>query len=456
MITQISINQQNKSFSSLQGKSRLDSLIDRIQSANKEINTILETPIQTKKEEKTQKKIDEPKKEEKPLKTLDQKIVENDNNKSVQVGLDDNENNQEINENKEDNKDNNNVNQDNQENQETQINNNNDNQNQNQEQEKNNNNLDVEIPFVKKIKKMLNELKSMKEKPGITEEEINNDVSELPKRAMVEMSLSDFKIKKKYESIKKQLDEKNNYIKKLENEIVNQRILNNNLKKSEGEHLLKISALEDELRVMKLKLLGYNTSEELNIHNHQQYKTDANNCGHIYGEKLVHSMWVRGNNTPNNINNINNNFDLDNSRPILNKGERWRAPWISQSHGNINRMVMRNINKNLYNNENIHTRTENKLNYEIGEKNNFDINNNRYESFKSNNNNNFNGGGNNFQRVSGMILENSNKMKLTKNFSNEFNRFRIGNNNNNMNNNNMNNNIMNKNTNTNSNNSYFK
>ena len=214
MITQISINQQNKSFSSLQGKSRLDSLIDRIQSANKEINTILETPIQTKKEEKTQKKIDESKKEEKPLKTLDQKIVENDNNKSVQVGLDDNENNQEINENKEDNKDNNNVNQDNQENQETQINNNNDNQNQNQEQEKNNNNLDVEIPFVKKIKKMLNELKSMKEKPGITEEEINNDVSELPKRAMVEMSLSDFKIKKQYESIKKELDKKNEYIKK--------------------------------------------------------------------------------------------------------------------------------------------------------------------------------------------------------------------------------------------------
>jgi hypothetical protein len=434
MITQISINQQNKSFSSLQGKSRLDSLIDRIQSANKEINTILETPIQTKKEEKTQKEIDESKKEEKPLKTLDQKIVENDNNKSVQVGLDDNEN-------KEDNKDNNNTNQENPENRETQINNNNDNQK--QEQVKKNINLDVEIPFVKKIKKMLNELKIMKEKPEITEEEINNNVSELPKRAMVEMSLSDFKIKKKYESIKKQLDEKNNYIKKLENEIVNQRILNNNLKKSEGEHLLKISALEDELRVMKLKLLGYNTSEELNIHNHQQYKTDANNCGHIYGEKLVHSMWVRGNNTPNNNIN-NNNFDLDNSRPILNKGERWRAPWISQSQGNINRMVMRNINKNLYNNENIHTRTENKLGYEFGEKNNFD-NNNRYESFKSNNNNNFNGGGNNFQRVSGMILENSNKMKLTKNFSNEFNRFRIGNNNNN---------IMNKNTN--SNNSYFK
>ena len=46
---------------------------------------------------------------------------------------------------------------------------------------------------MKKIKKMLNELKVMKEKPGITKEEINNDISELPKRAMVEMSLSDLK-----------------------------------------------------------------------------------------------------------------------------------------------------------------------------------------------------------------------------------------------------------------------
>ena len=54
--TQIKIDQTNKSFSSLQGKSRLDSLMERIQSANKEISTILEKPILPKKEEKIQKK----------------------------------------------------------------------------------------------------------------------------------------------------------------------------------------------------------------------------------------------------------------------------------------------------------------------------------------------------------------------------------------------------------------
>ena len=454
--TQIKIDQTNKSFSSLQGKSRLDSLMERIQSANKEISTILEKPILPKKAEKIQKKKDDST-EDKPLQTLNQKITENDNNnKSIQVGLDDMENNQENiennnnneNINKEDNKDDN-------VNQETQVVNNIDNQEQKEqkEQESNINDLKPEIPFVKRVKTIINELKIMKEKAGIKEEDINKDISELPKRAIVEMSLSDFKIKKKYESIKKELEEKNNYIIKLENEIVNQRIINNNLKKSEGEHLLKISALEDELRVMKLKFLGHNTSEEFNIHNHQQYNTDPNNCGHIYGEQLVHSNWIKDTKTPNAYNNMNH-FDLDNSRPLLNKGERWRAPWISQSHGTFNRMIMRNLNKNLINNpnENPITRTDNRYSYEISEKNNFvNNNNNRFENFKSNNINNhnlFNGGNNNFQRVSGMILDNSNKMKLTKNYSNDFNRFRIGNNN--INNNNNNNNIMNNN------NSYFK
>ena len=285
--------------------------------------------------------------------------------------------------------------------------------------------MDIDIPFIKKTKSLLNELKKMKQKSGIGEDEINNEIKELPKRAMVEMSLSDFKIKKKYNELKKQMDEKNEYIKKLENEIVDQRILTNKLKKSEGEYLLKISALEDELRVMKLKLLGYNTSEQYNQHSHDKFSTDANNCGHVYGENLIHSMWVRDN-----IGNRQlNNFEYDNSsKPVINKGEKWAAPWVSQSVGNMNRMI-RNVHlRNNFNNDGGQFKTEHRFNYEIGEKNNFE-NNQRYNNLRLNNN--FNGGNSNFQRVSGMILGSPNKVKLTKNFSNEFNRFRIGNNNNN-------------------------
>ena len=404
----MSINPQNQlesskkshiiNYTSLQGKTRVESLIERIQSANKEINTILEKTEETKKQENKDNNISS---KEEPLKTLNEKIT--DNNKAVQVGLDEN------------------VNEENKDNEEIPT-------NSNKEENKNNENvLDIDIPFVKQTKLLLNEIKKLKETDNIKEDDINQEITELPKRAMLEMSLSDFKIKKKYDTMKKEMEEKNTYIKKLENEIVNQRIINNNLKKAESENLLKISALEDELRVMKLKLLGYNTSEQYNHHSHDKFNTDANNCGYVYGENMIHSMWVRDNITNKKL----NNFEIDNNgKPILNKGERMGAPWISQSVGNMKRMV-RNDNFNRGNfNEIGQFRTDNRFNYEMAEKNSFD--NERY-NFRGNNNfNNFNGGPNsNFQRVSGMILNSpTNKVKLTKNFSNEFNRFRIGNNNN--------------------------
>ena len=409
MNAQNQINSPKKShiinYTSLQGKTRVESLIERIQSANKEINSLLENSEESKKVVNTDNKSP---KEEKPLKTLDEKITDI-NNKSIQVGLDEN-----INEDK-------NANNENNENKE-------ENTNKKEENKNNEKVLDFDVPFVKKTKLLLNEIKKLSENENIKEENINNEISELPKRAMIEMSLSDFKIKKEYDTIKKQLEEKNTYIKKLENEIVDQRIITNKLKKAEGEYLLKISALEDELRVMKLKLLGYNTSEQYNHHSHDKFKTDAGNCGYVYGENMIHSMWVRDNMDNKKL----NNYEIENNgKPLLNKGERWEAPWVSQSVVNMNRVLRNGLLNRDHFNEIGQFKTENRFNYEMGEKNNYD--NERYNNFRGNNNmSGFNGGNSNFQRVSGMILNSpNNKMKLTKNFSNEYNRFRIGNNDNN-------------------------
>ena len=425
-------------YSSLSGKTRVDSLMDRIQSANEQINCILENPnpkiTQNKNNEKNAKFSSSTKESEnisssQPQKLLNE-IISDENNKSIQVGLDDNANkneNQANNETKENNNENNNENNGSTENKE------NNNKNITLPTDKKDDivNNDIDIPFIKRTKNLLNELKKLKEKGQVKEDDINNEVSELPKTAMLEMSLSDFKIKKKCELLQKELEDKNNYIKALENEIVNQRTVNTNLKKSEGEYLLKISALEDELRVMKMKLLGYNTSEQYNNqHNHEAFNTDANNCGHIYGEKLVQSMWVRNDNLPKNNNNLNN-LEFQNSRPILNTNERRKLPMISNSHGNLSRFV-RNINLNNNTNEMRGIQTENILFSENEDKNSFNSfsHNGRYDNFKPNNNN-FNGGGNsNFQRVSEMILRTPNKVNMNRNFRNEFNRFRIGNNNN--------------------------
>ena len=388
-------------YTSLQGKTRVESLVDRIQSVDKEISTILETTQIPKNLEKTEKNTISTEKDKKEI------PLEYDN-KSVQVGMED-INNEEINNEKVEK---------NEIKENTTPNNNNINPEEPKKIEKN---FDIEIPFIKKTKLLLNELKKLKEGGDIKEDEINNEITELPKRAILEMSLSDLKIKKKYESIKKELDKKNEYIKKLETEIVKQRLINSDLKKSESENLVKISALEDELRVMKLKFLGYNTSEEYNQHSHDKFQTDSNNCGHVYGERLVQSMWVRDNVTNKNL---NNNEIENNGRPLLNKGDKWgTTPWISHSVGNMSRILRNhNMNRNM-NNEYEQLKTENRFG-ENEEKYNF--NNRRYLNYRFNNNYN---DGNNFQRVSGMILGSPNKIKLSKNFNNEFNRFRIGNNN---------------------------
>ena len=444
-----------KNYTSLSGKSRIDSLNDRIKSANEQINEIIENPnkdiplntlkvqLQPKNEEN---KVISP---SQPQKLLDE-IISDENNKSIQVGLDNNnnDNKNEDQEKKEENKENN-ENQENKDNQEKKdINDSN--KIQNQEEKIIEENNDIDVPFIKKTKLLINELKKLKEKAEIKEDAINNEVSDLPKRGMLEISLSDFKIKKKCEILKKELDDKNNYIKTLENEIVNQRVINTNLKKSESEYLLKISALEDEIRVMKMKLLGYNTSEQYNTHhNHELYKTDENNCGHVYGEQLVQSMWIRDNNITNmppTFNNINsfNNLESDFGRPIFNtNNERRRLPAISHSHGNMRKMIRNNI-LNMNNDESTTFKTENRMFSENQEKNAFNNynNNGRYDNYRLNNDFGFNNGGNNFQRVSEMILETPSK-RMNKNFRNEFNRFRIkihNNNNNNNNNNNINNN----------------
>ena len=383
-------------YSSLQGKTREDSLINRIQSANKQMEILLENKSKTKKTEK----ISPP--PPKPKQTTTNQMTTEDNIKSTQVAT--TENNL-VNENN-----NNNEIQETVEGQKIKIN-------------KNNviNEEKIEMPFIKKTKNLLNELKKLKEKGEIKEEEINKEIEELPSRALIEMSLSDFRTKKKYEAVKKELSEKNEYIKKLENEIVNQRLITNKLKKKEGENLLKISALEDELRVMKLKLLGYNTSEQYNYHAHEKLHTDANNCGHMYGEKLIQSLWVGDNN---NIRRNNMyNFDYYNGRPMINKGEKWQAPWVSQSQGNMGPML-RNFHKN-YNNEMGRIRTaENRNGYDFMERNDYNGYGGAGERYDSYNNgyNGYNGydynrGNNDFKTVSGMILETPHRIKLTRNFN---------------------------------------
>ena len=407
-----------KNYSSLTNKTRIESLNERIHNANELINSFVERAITENLEEKKDT-IQKQEINNNQMTSLNDiiksdSIINNTNtintNKSVQVDESiinkENSGNNNIEEKKENNNMENNLENNNNETQKINENNNIEKkeeiplkaQNEEIKKEKEEN---IDIPFLKKTKLLLMELKQLREKSLIKEEDINKEiVTELPKRSLLEISLSDIRSKKNYEKLKKEITEKDKYIKELELEIYNQKKENIRLKKSENENLLKISALEDELRVFKSKFMKY-------------YSQTENNSPQEYGEKLVRSMWIRDNiieNKNENIidmdNNSNSNMTFNNrsnTNNLRNNNRnsfyknKWGSPWNSQSQRKLNNNDSVNLNNNF---------------------------------------NNYNGGQSNFQRVSGMILDNnkSNRIRLNKNYGNEFNRYKNGNNYNNKNN----------------------
>ena len=120
------------------------------------------------------------------------------------------------------------------------------------------NSQDIEInsPFIKRMQFILNELNQLKDNSAMNEGLLNQEVANLPKNGLIILSLSKIKLKKQHKKLKESQQEKNDYIKKLENEIVNQRISLEGIKKAENEHLLKISAYEDQIRILKSKVFG--------------------------------------------------------------------------------------------------------------------------------------------------------------------------------------------------------
>ena len=462
-----------QNYSSLLKKTRIESLNERILRANELINSFVEkTKIEYPDSEENKNNLQKNENKTPYVTELNEiKKEENNNtnnintNKSVQVdeeknnienngGIENNNNiNEENNNNIENNtnnennniENNNNTNNENITNNENNINNK-ENNNENiitsmenielkENQEKKEENIikteakksikeEIDVPFIKRTKLLLMELEKLKEKSSlIKEDQINKEIiTELPKRSLLEISRTQIKSKKTCEILQKKLIEKEKYIKAIESELYKQQKENMRLRKSENDYLLKISALEDELRIIKNKFISYHSRTE-------------NNSAYLYGEKIVKNIRddilenkninsyfsMNNNHINNNVNNNANNHNVNhnstnmtfNKNNINNKrnsfyNNKWNAPWISQSYRKINHI------NNINNNESI-------------EMNN--INNH----FSSNINNIHNGGQSNFQRISGMILENNNnnnKIRLNKNYGNNFNRFRNGSNDN--------------------------
>ena len=185
---------------------------------------------------------------------------------------------------------------------------------------------DIEIvnPFVRRLQFIINELNKLKTNSNIDENELDKEVDLLPKRALIEMSLSKAKLVKQ-EEIKKQSEiEKDEYIKKLENEIVNQRLSLEKLTKADGEHLLQISTLQDQIRILKSKTFGYDIAKKYEYY--KDHETANGPSAHIQDENLAYSMWEK------------ENFAERKAPTKLNKLENEKQMWIRNPQNNINKL----------------------------------------------------------------------------------------------------------------------
>jgi len=135
------------------------------------------------------------------------------------------------------------------------------------------NEKEIILPFVHKIKNLINKLNEIKNNSNISEDDINGEISLLPDRSLIELSLVKFKLTKKYEFIKELYDKQSKELSKLIEENISQRNLIEEYKKAELENNNKINNLNNEIKILKTKL--YNSYQE--IQNYQQQLKKSNN-----------------------------------------------------------------------------------------------------------------------------------------------------------------------------------
>ena len=263
--------------------------------------------------------------------------------------------------------------------------------------------IEVSNPFILRMQFILNELNQLKQNSNINEADIDAQVAELPKDGLTILAISKNKLIHEHQNLKNSQNEKNNYIKKLETEIVNQRIALEEIKKSENEHLLKISAYEDQIRILKSKVFGYDIAKKYEYYKEHE-ASNSNQNAHLKDENLEFAMWEK------------ENYGERVAPSRLNKLENEKQMWISNAQNNINKLENdvklansykgeRNFSMNNDEDNGLWTKTPEEARMK-NKNNGFNNYGNRYN--RNNGNNNGEKSLGNMRRIAPMIMNNKN------------------------------------------------
>ena len=197
-----------------------------------------------------------------------------------------------------------------------------------------------------RMERMLNELNEMRELSNIDQANIEQEVASLPSRSLIELSLSKIKVVQDNKKMKNEAEERENYIKRLEQEILKQRLDLETVKKNENENVVKISTLEDQIRILKSKAFGFDIAKKYEYYKEKTSKTGQ--IAQIEDENLAYAMWEK------------ENYDSKKAPQRLDKIETSKNMWIKDSQSNIDKLVYDVDVANSYNNVNgLNSKTNN-------------------------------------------------------------------------------------------------
>ena len=186
------------------------------------------------------------------------------------------------------------------------------------------NEKEIILPFVHNIKNIINKLNEIKINSNISEDDINDEISLLPDRSLIELSLIKFKLTKKYESIKELYDNQSKELSKLIEENISQRNIIEEYKKAELENSNKIDNLNNEIKILKTKLS--NCYQEIQNYQQQLKKNNNKNSQKISLDQTIKNIlntkdFPLNDSLKKKFNNINYSLNV-NLENILNNKEK--------------------------------------------------------------------------------------------------------------------------------------
>ena len=192
------------------------------------------------------------------------------------------------------------------------------------------------INVITKMENMIAEINELEEVSKKTDSNaIAKEIESLGNRSIVTMGISKVVICDKNLKMKQELLEKDQYIKRIEEEMLQQRLELESVKKKENEKMVKISTLEDQIRILKSKAFGFDVAKK-----YEYYKehSKGGTVSNVEDQNLAYAMWEK------------ENYGSRKQPPRLEKLEQSKQMWLKDSKNRVDQIVKEIDNANSYNN----------------------------------------------------------------------------------------------------------